>query len=336
MFDHKHYVPILKTKAGERLAVAGLKTRTKTKITPLFEFHKHKKLDVAAHVVEICDCLASTWGTDSPLFLDTIWLHGKAGDPEIISNVFDAARDAQLQAVPVVRPDFDRESRSAVQRIIRKDGRGYLLRVTRKESKDVPSIDALLSSIGLLRRAVHLMIDYKGTAMDLAADLPAISGLNQWKTLIAASGVFPRTLTSLTQGRWHQVPRNDWTSWLNAVIDRHLPRRPSYADYTIRDPAAPADFGSPSVNLRYAKSPYWLVSIGGKVKAGRSSQMHQVCRSLMNRTEYDGPDFSDGDLAIADTAAEILGPGNATQWLQWCINHHIEFTVQDMRNHPSL
>lgn len=336
MFDHKHYVPILKTKAGERQAIAHLKAHTKSQITPLFELHKHKSLPHAPHADEICECLVSIWGTDRPLFLDTIWLHKEVGDPGILHDVFNAARKVGLKAIPVVRIDFNAAFRAAVKKIVKKDGQGCLLRINRPNAQHATDVASILADIGLTCRMVHLMIDYQAKAMQLISDIPKIAHLTQWKTFIAASGVFPRSLSSISTGVWHKVPRDDWESWLNASTTASLERRPTYSDYTIRDPSAPATFGAPSVNLRYSKSPHWLVRIGGRVNAGASKQMYKVCQDLIRRPEYDGVTFSAGDQAISDTAASSTNPGNATQWIQWCINHHIEFTVQDIRNHPAL
>jgi hypothetical protein len=58
--------------------------------------------------------------------------------------------------------------------------------------------------------------------------------------------------------------------------------------------------------------------------------MHVICRDLVSRAEYSGAEFSAGDMLIYETAQAERGPGNATQWLQWCINHHIEFTVAQL------
>jgi len=341
MFDHKHYVPILKTKAGERWAVGLLRPRTKSQITPLFEIHKHKKLDSAAHAEEVCEDLASIWGTNSPFFLDAIWLHDAVGDANILKAVFDAARKFGIQAIPVVRPSFSTSARAAVQRIVQKDGRGYLLRITRSDSNNAANTTATVSAIGIAYKSVHLMLDYRSSAMNLAADLPRVPSLAQWKTVTAASGVFPRSLTALTLNSWHQVARTDWQSWLQAVTSGTLQRRPAFADYTMRDPGPPADFGAPSVNLRYTKSPHWLVRVGGKVNMGASGQMHRLCQSLVARPDFDGGQFSAGDQAIVLTATggpgtNGPGPGGPREWLQWCMNHHIEFTVHDIRNQPWL
>jgi len=341
MFTHRHYVPILKTKAGDRWAIAHLQQHTKSQITPLFEIHKHKTLDVTIHAAEICEGLASVWGTDSPLFLDGIWLHKDSGDPAILTAIFDAARRAGIQAVPVARVTFNAATQAALRRIVQRDRRGYLLRVTRPESHEANNISAIVQTIALPYRSIHLMIDYRSSVMHLATDLPRVPHINQWQTITAAAGVFPRSLSTYSSGTWYQIERGDWISWLHDQTQTQLPRRPAFGDYTMRDPGPPADFGSPSVNLRYAKSPHWLVRIGGKVNAGASGQMHRVCQSLIGRPDFDGAQFSAGDQAIEFTAmggpgTNGPGPGGPTQWLQWCMNHHIEFTAHDIRNQPGL
>jgi Beta protein len=115
-----------------------------------------------------------------------------------------------------------------------------------------------------------------------------------------------------------------------------LLRKPTFGDFTIRDPGPPADFGAPSANLRYTKARDWLVIIGGRVNAGGSQDMYNFCDQLINMPEFDGPNFSAGDAAIFRTATRISGPGNATQWVQWCMNHHIEFVAAQIRNHPAI
>jgi hypothetical protein len=199
----------------------------------------------------------------------------------------------------------------------------------------------IVRSVGVPCRLIHLMIDYRSSAMHLATDLPRVPRLDQWQTVTAGAGVFPRSLSSFSLGPWHHIERGDWASWLQGLTGAALPRRPAFSDYTMRDPGAPAEFGAPSVNLRYAKSPHWLVRVGGRVNTGSSGQMHRVCQSLVARPDFDGPQFSAGDQAIALTAAggpgtNGPGPGGPTQWLQWCMNHHIEFTVHDIRNQPGL
>jgi hypothetical protein len=336
MFDHKHYIPILKTKAGERWAIENLRQRTKSNITPLFEIHQHRTMAPAEHAASLFEDMVVIWGTDRPFFLDTVWLHDAVGDPAIIRDVFAAARASGLQAIPVMRLTYENPTRTEIRSIVQTDGLSYLLRLPHDQVADAPAINTAVAEIAQPINTVHLMVDYRSNAMNLAVDVPRVVNLLQWQTFAAASGVFPGSLTHLPQGVWSPIQRNDWLGWIQPVAAGILPRRPTFSDYTMRDPGAPADFGEPSVNLRYTKSTYWLVRIGGRFKAGAAPQMFQVCQDLVARPDFDGANFSQGDQAIADVAAAISGPGNPQQWLQWCINHHIEFNVQTIRNHPAL
>src|SRR5689334_18626871 len=115
MFGHKHYVPILKAKAGERWAIDHLALAARGELTPLFEIHAHQKKDDIPHAQEMCDGLVSVWGTATPVFLDTIWLHGPQGDSAIIQGTFDYARTLGLQAIPVIRTTFDAAALDSVR-----------------------------------------------------------------------------------------------------------------------------------------------------------------------------------------------------------------------------
>jgi hypothetical protein len=323
------YVPILKTKAGERWALSHLRPATRASIRPLLEFHEHKDKSTDEHVAGLCDDLVAEWGTDRTFYLDGRWLHGDGGDPSVLATIFAAAQERDLRAVPVVRPTFDESTLEQVRAIVEAGGRGYMLRVGPAVLDDPHALDAVTEAIGLPPGQVDLLLDYRNRPMSLGRDARRVPRMGEWRRLVAASGAFPSSLAGLTLHEWHGLPRHDWLSWRDGIAG-DLPRRPVYADYAMRDPGAPADFGSPSVNVRYATDTAWLVQVGGKVKDGASPEMHALCRALVERPEFTGVDFSAGDAELARVADADEGPGNSTQWLQWCVNHHLEFTVRQL------
>jgi len=329
---HKHYVPILKTKAGEKWAIDRTAATLRSSITPLFEIHPHKKHDAAEHADSMCEELACIWSDRT--FLDTCWLHASNGDPTIITSVFGSANSFGLNALPVVRLSYDNATLDVIGDIVAEDGRGCLLRVGPDESGDHARIDAVLTYIGLAPDAVEFLLDYKNIAMHLPLHLGRIPHAVGWRTLTAASGTFPRSVASLGVGTWNSIPRDDWTSWNMGIASSGIPRLPAFADYLIRDSGPAADFGDPSANLRYCKDDHWLVRVGGKHKAGGAGDMHTICADLITRTEYDGRGFSDGDTAIDDCGRRVSGSGAPQQWLQWAMNHHIAFTVGQLRSLP--
>ena len=115
--QHRRYVPILKTKAGERWAIENLRAATKSQVTPLFEIHTHKTKDTDDHVAQICEDSGICLGEfERPFYLDTAWLHGDAGDATVIGAVFESARASGLLAVPVARMSWGPMSREQLAR----------------------------------------------------------------------------------------------------------------------------------------------------------------------------------------------------------------------------
>lgn len=329
-FGHKHYLPILKTKAGERWAIANLSGAVRQGITPIFELHEHKTREISEHAVGVCEDLAAVWGSDREFYLDTHWVHRVSNNAARLESIYTAASQADLQVIPVVRLDMDRSSVEQLADVVADSGHGVMIRLRRSDLSSPQIIIPLLESLRVSPGSADLLIDYRATPMNtLRQDLGITPNLNAWRSLAAASGVFPRSLSEFEKHSWHSIDRSDYTSWQSAVSSG-LERMPAFADYTVKDPGAPAEFGAPSVSLKYTREDRWLAWQGDLVKKGSSEDMHAVCASLIARPEYSGPGFSTGDQAINDTANHILGCGNATQWLQWCINHHIQFTAQQI------
>ncbi len=329
MFGHKHYVPILKTKAGELWAIDRTTVARKQHITPLFELHRHKSKADGDHVADICDTLASNWGGGSPIFLDTCWLHDANGDADTLSEVFAITRSGSLTAVPVVRLSFDQDTIDAVSDIVAEDDYGCMLRLSQNELHDQPRIAEVVNRLGIGRDKIDLLIDYRTSGMHLPTHVPSVPNVSEWRTFIAASSAFPRSVADLALSTWHNIDRTDWNGWIHGITSP-LPRKPAFGDYALRDPGRPAEGGKPIVNLRYTKDQHWMVRRDRHFQSGFSTDMHAICQSLVSLPAFDGRTFSDGDAFIHDCANMIVGPGNPQQWLQWGMNHHIAKTVEQL------
>jgi len=297
-------------------------------VRPLLELHPHKSKTDAEHIPAVCDALEADWGTDRTFYLDGIWLHGESGDAATLISMFTNTGAVGLRALPVVRPSFNGLSLVQMSAIVEGIGRGYLLRIS--PNTPPPAIDDVVTAIGVGRNEVDLMIDYGSRGMSLAADLPNVPHIGDWRRLIAASGTFPRSLQPYGLHHWTSIPRLCWRTHSDAVAAGGLPRIPTFSDYTMRDPGPPPDFGAPSVNLRYTIERDWLAQLGGKVNEGASDEMHGLCAQLIALPEYRGEGFSDGDAEVMRVSDPDEGSGNATQWIQWCANHHIEMVVHQL------
>ncbi|HLL88866.1 MAG TPA: hypothetical protein VK324_06160 [Tepidisphaeraceae bacterium] len=351
-FSHKHYVPILKTKEGERWALSHLPPAMRRLVTPLLEIHPPKKprttpapskakkprppkppKTLKDHVGGICEALSVDWGPDHPLFVDTKWVD-RADDGTVIADAFASLRACGMQAIPVVRLGHTAKGFAALRAAVSADGRGCLLRLAPDELGSI-HIDAAVRALGLRRDQVHLLIDYRHRTPDIVDDIARVPGLAEWATLTVASNAMLGTFKEEKMHEWLRVPRSDWTAWRDALDDDDLQRKPAFSDYTCRDCGAPASGGYPSVNIRYACDSDWLVWVGSQVRYADDREMNKVCNDLIGRPEFKTRDFSAGDAEIHETAQpEAPGPGNPGQWVGWGVSHHLVFTCDQMIRLP--
>ncbi len=333
MFTHKHYVPILKTKAGERAAIRTLKAASKPHVTPLFELHPHASTNEVDHAKDVAKKLAADWGTGNRCFVDSMYISSAAA----FLAFFDEARGLGLQVIPVVHTTSGLPLLQAAQQIHGADNRGVMIRC---EASGIAGVGAALPSLtsflAIPRNQVDLLLDYERRAMALPTDVPQIPNIADWRTFTAASGVFPPSLAPLPLYAWQPTVRHCWHTWL-AALAGPLARKPTFSDYGTRSPGKPPAGGEPSVNVRYATAADWQVQLGGKVKDGRSTDIYPICANLITQHWYSGPAFSSGDSTFHDVASHTSpGPGNSTSWVQWSLNHHLEFVSNQIQTHPGV
>lgn len=348
MFDHKHYVPIIKSKAGEMWTLRHMNAPAKSMTTPLMEMLEHKTLSVEDHVGNTCESLVSAWGVSDPIFIDTLYLgtEGSSGASNF-AHVFTAARANGIKAIPVTSIARSPAYQQAVQQAIGLDGHGVAIRLASRDFIDPQALNAALAGLARLfnlkRGSIDLILDYgaRTESPELVQlsrlHLALVPQIQQWRTLTLAAGSFPGSLLSMAVNTWNQQSREEWIAWITTLTKGKLPDRlPSHGDYAVRDPGAPSTFGTPSANLRYTCTDYWLVRRGRLVKQGGSTDMVNICRSLVARPEFSGATFSAGDGEIHRIATTQGSTGNAQQWIQWCMSHHFEYVADQIRNHPGL
>jgi hypothetical protein len=78
--------------------------------------------------------------------------------------------------------------------VIADSGSGGMLRVRHQDLKRLDRIPAVLTSLATSQEHVDLLIDHRSANMTtLSDDLESVPDLMAWRTLIAASGTFPRS-----------------------------------------------------------------------------------------------------------------------------------------------
>jgi len=355
MEGYRHYVPILKSKQAELEAVRGLSPVTKQSITPLLELipvqwdfsKKIPKMSLKEHLDKSVAKINKAFGCDLRFFIDLMLLNMTETIDGLhpIEYFFDELAKHNLDVLPTIGLAQSIDYQLATLNVVNKNERGLCLRVRKEDIEDIlelnNSIDDIFDVFNTSAANCDLIIDIEtlpSTIEDCFIDsiLDAIEYfpyLNEWRSFTLAASSFPRIL-EIQQSNDKLLPRQDLSLWRSIVAKKSiLPRLPSFGDYAIQHPdLSDLDFRfiKSSVNLRYATDNAWLVYKGREKVRHGFAQFNDICRLLLKREEYYGPDYSWGDGYINRCANNEDGPGNGSTWRRVGFSHHITLTAEQV------
>ncbi len=360
MFDHKHYVPILKGRDGEYRALQALMPSVRNALTPLLEIppipwddeQGRPARTIDKHLKKVGQKVERAWGSGRNLFIDLLWIaeaDRMNGGEHPLRFVFRGFKEREVDAIPVVGLVRGQDYLAVCREIIREDGRGVCVRVQREDFVDFDDIGArlrqTLDDLNVNVRNADLILDLRAltpaercleadAVITLVNRLPAIA---EWRTFTIAATSFPRNLIGLPPSASSLIPREEWDLWRAICRCRPTLRRaPTFGDYAISHPE-PAEVDPrvmrPSASIRYTCDGAWLVLKGRNLRDYGYREFRQVCHELIRRTEYSGSQFSWGDGYIDDCAAERVGTGNLTTWRQVGTSHHLAFAARQLASH---
>lgn len=330
----RHYMPVLRWKRGERVALRELGAE-RSRVIPLIE-PLTPSYDIA-WANEFLAQVATNWG-QSAFFLDLGALGDDAGS--LLRNLMRVAVSMSVAPILVTRLAADLQSQDLVKLIGVNSDQGVCIRITKADLRSAvlePRIELTLDLLGRRARDLDIVVDY---GVCRASDPPLsyieerLPRFESWRSLIVLGGSFPKDLGGLSVGE-HELIRQEWLNWSKQIAVMSS-RIPTFGDYTTQhafyeDPPQNANV---SASIRYTSSEYWVVMRGeglrNKTGAG-FAQYPAIAQLLMGRKEYRGPSFSYGDRYISQVATRDLATtGNPETWLRAGINHHIVFAVQQI------
>jgi hypothetical protein len=358
MFGPKQYMPILRWKMAEKLALRDLRQEDRSQITPLIEFtpkmfdapRQGKKKGVTPNPSEVLlreakDLLAN-WGY-SPFFLDLQHLDGNGPVVVPSSNpliyLANKVRDYRLLLIPVTGLKRTDEHQSAVANVAATDRRGVCLRLTPSDVLGTTfhhDLKCVLQKLGTKKSDMDLLLDCGVSSpktTDLGVLFDRIRDLTEWRSLTAASGSFPKDLQQYRPGS-HEILRNDWLSWKQLTSgEQRITRKPSFADYTIQygHYVEPVENCNPSASIRYTLEDRWLIMRGEGLlneKGPGGAQYTANAILLRDRAEFYGAGFSEGDAYIFDMSNRTDKCGNPRTWIQAGLNHHMTVVSRQIAN----
>ena len=352
MFDSNHYVPVIRWKRAEWIALRNLTEAIRGQITPLIElvprnFSRPRGEMFESRLLGIITDLSSNWGR-SPFFLDLslvqpMLLNFREAHP--VEALFAEAENAGLYSIPVAGIEQTPVHRSAVGGVVRRGKRGVCLRLSRRDLGR-PDLSRQLSNLTLEYDVeldeVDIVVDYKiidsscPRLIDLTRMLPDVS---RFRTFTLASGAFTKDLSDFEKNRQHVLPRLDWITWRDQIRQRNLDRRPTFGDYTIQHAIyeEPPRRPNVSASIRYTSDEYWVIMRGEGLlneDGPGYAQYAANAQLLCERPEFCGADFSYGDHYIYQLGNEVGPVGSPEVLLRAGINHHISYVVQQISNLP--
>ncbi len=363
MFDHKHYVPILRWRAAEKGALQELESKDKTILTPLIELTmpqpKEEGKKTPAELLQesistllkdapkIAPQLLKYWGRER-FFLDVQLVDGSVR-AKILNRILNDGKQLDVlmapivTVIPVIGFASDAQTTQIAVNIAKETGNGLCLRITESNfNKTLASdLEAIISKNGLDVKSVDLVVDFKIVDEQTSPDLlcrkiSLIPHIEEWRTFTVASGAFPPDLSQFEKHNQYEILRLDWALWHRLL--NNLKRRPSFADYTIQHPIylPRSSASNPSASIRYSLEDHWVVVKGEGLRNPKGAGFRQypaLAQILVNQKNiFKGESFSFGDSYIAEKGKDIntKNTGNPTTWLEAGINHHLTLAARQV------
>lgn len=369
MFSEIHYVPILKAKQAELLAVKDSGPATKNHMTPLFEmvpvpwdFENEQPSDTTEnHLAKGAKSIRSCWNEERPVFIDMKWIEeeeGEDGTPAV-ELAFAKLQEHEVPFVPVLSLANGSMYRNAVRDVVKKCGQGLCLRLRVRDTirKNLKAnLEVLLKKMDVAPSETDVIFDLgaiqPGNLQTLASTTVArinnLPYLEEWRTLTLASGAFPPDLSSVKPKSSGTRKRADWLLWRLVRDDAKLSRRPAFADYAIEHPdlrpeVEPWTYKN-APKLRYTLEKEWLLIKGSlpkidktspTAKSDRYADFRNICQQVVSRPDFKGAQFSWGDNYIQACANGKGSTGNPPTWRRIGFSHHLAYVADQLSSFSS-
>lgn len=371
-FDHSHYVPILKGKRGELLALA--KADNIQKFTPLVEVvpipmtypeegpgYLSKTID--EHVKDTAVSFAKAMGILPSLFIDGLYIEDEKlrDGSSAMSGLFARLRTKGIPFIPAIGLDRSEAYTDDVSDAISRDKRGCCVRLGASdlESLDLDrQINSLLEGLSVNVSEVDLLVDLRGE-VPLKIALPpiveALPRVEEWRTLILSASSFPKTLGDVQKNTIKEFERSEWPAWIfvRTRLATENKRIPTYSDYGINHPDLIDDLDPRAVtiapNIRYTTEASYVIAKGQaqprkkqaktpEQKAERAALAHKIqypklAKMIKEHRGWKTASFSWGDGFI-DRCSQHKCTGTGSDWRGVGASHHIALVVQQIANLP--
>ena len=358
MIMGKLYVPCLRFKKGEYLALKELSIDARNCIMPLFEVaeigfdfeNQTEAKTIDQHLTPFAKRVKENWGSDE-CFVDLHLIDENermASGEHPVLFTFNDLRLKNVNAIPVIGLGAGTNYQKAVSQTIKSDSRGLCLRINLDEASESSSIEMLenlISDLHVHPRDCDFILDlsaprnfeplntFANLLQYVIADLHHI---NEWRSFGIIGTSFPQSLSGINSGASY-LPRSEWLLYKELVRNlKELDLRvPTFGDYVINNPEIfniDMRFVKPKANIRYALDDSWLIARGENVRDHGYGQHKKLCELIIASQNFYGASFSAADKYIYDCAKGVAPTGNLTTWRKIGTIHHLEIVARAAAN----
>jgi hypothetical protein len=338
------YVPILKARRSEFLALDHAEPPVAAAIRPLLEVMQNPSGSLSGSVLEFGQQLTEAAPKGMIFAVDCRYLRPTAHsemDESPLSLVAWHIHDQGIRMIPVFSPGDGQNPRdvreaAALHRAggCLRLGLQHLAQVSREDSSG--RVPELLEATGLPSAEVDLVIDLGEVCTHLARERAARLGRaalswarrHLWRSVTVAAGAFPGDVGDFPVGTFTPVSRWDAYLW-SALAGPPMSREEiGYGDYAVSNPRV-LDSWSPLPNLRYTSKRHWHIYRYPRSATGALSTFRDLCQAVISSGHWPelGGEFSWGDKQIEEIARRHGGPGDATLWRAFGTSHHMAVVV---------
>lgn len=342
------YVPVLRTKTGERQALLNLEAKDKAKLLPLFDVQASEEGAPIDGQLELAvEFVLEAWSTKQEFLLDISQLASDlrtSNGMHPIEYLAKAFEQASLQ--PTMCFAFDRNDdayEAAFLAMVRRQGT-LAKAAFRLQQHDLLFWDEALHRIDSLRTASRIAPE----RLTVIADMQSLRGSQlvdasvleeRFKDLVERG--FGRLVVlgsnmpesqSLPKDGELEVRRLEvdiWESLLRAV--------PAlvFGDYGIVHPTSVyipnSGMAIPAPKAKYTLPTRWQIVKGHKPVKGEASQYYKIARRLSSAPWFRPNDFGWGAESIREIATGCRGKrGNNTDWVGYTTEIHLAMTVKQV------
>jgi hypothetical protein len=354
----KLYVPILRAKEGELIALDKLSNIAKKGLTPLLDIAMQddgSELSVSVHLSKVAAKIGNVWA-DNTIYLDMFnWAPDATSEngQHVLLEMWKYLESHSVRTNVIL--GFDRweddSYKLAIKNILSMAPRRTCLRLDLDAIRDIRSpdffeeaLDSIFDYLNLDSNAMSVLLDIEDITHMATVDIYdeisfAINYLEShgFNEIILAGSSVPAFVTDIVKKENSSalISRKEMILWKMLISDGN--ENLIFGDYGVRNPKSSGKgYGNTNGKIRYTiENQLFVVRGHNLTKPPKGKQYYALATKVVNSPYYEGANFSWGDSKILDCSNEKF-IGNSTNWISVDTNHHIEYVLKEIKLYKSV